>query len=108
MCEAVQQHIEEHSLGPDDLLFPLWMFAYVRPESVRAIQAQDDGELLPPLVSRTGITYEHGTLGARYTMNCHCPKVQGVRQRLPAPVAAQADRQARGGRGATQRAYLVA
>jgi integrase len=25
-------------------------------------------------VSQTGITYEHGTLGARYTLNCHCSK----------------------------------
>ena len=74
MCEALQQHVEEHRLGPDDLLFPLWMFAYVRPESVRAIQAQDGEEMLPPLVSTAGITYEHGTLGARYTMDCHCPK----------------------------------
>ena len=74
MCEAVQQHIEEYSLGPDDLLFPLWMFAFVRPQSIRAIQAQEDEEALPPLVSKTGVTHEHGTLGARYTLNCHCPK----------------------------------
>jgi site-specific recombinase XerD len=25
-------------------------------------------------VSKTGVVYEHGTLGARYTMNCRCRK----------------------------------
>ena len=74
MCEAVQQHIEEYVLGPDDLLFPLWMFAYVRPATVRAIQAEQEDQPLPPLVSKTGLVYEHGTMGGRYTMNCHCDK----------------------------------
>ena len=74
MCKAVKEHIEEYNLGPDDLLFPLWMFAYVRPENASAAQAQDDEETLPPLVSPTGIVYEHGTMCARYMLNCHCPK----------------------------------
>jgi integrase len=67
MCQGVQEHIEEYGLGPQDLLFPQWMFAYQRPPSV-----SDDEEELAPLVSARGIVYEHGTMGARYTMNCHC------------------------------------
>jgi integrase len=70
MCQAVQEHIEEYGLGPDDLLFPQWMFAYVRSSPIPA----DDDEHLPPLVSKAGIVYEHGTKGARYSMNCHCRK----------------------------------
>jgi integrase len=70
MCQAVQDHIEEYSLGADDLLFPQWMFAYM-PSSPITV---DDDEDLPPLVSATGIIHEHGTKGARYTMNCHCSK----------------------------------
>jgi integrase len=70
MCQAVQEHIEEYSLGPDDLLFPQWMFAYVRSIPVVA----DDDENLPPLVSKTGIVHQHGTMGARYAMNCRCAK----------------------------------
>ena len=69
MCQAVQEHIEEYGLGPDDLLFPQWMFAYVR-----SALFCDDDEYLPPLVSKAGIVYEHGTKGARYSMNCHCRK----------------------------------
>jgi integrase len=69
MCQAVQEHIEEYGLGPDDLLFPQWMFAYLRSSPVPA-----DDEHLPPLVSKAGIVYEHGTKGARYSMNCHCGK----------------------------------
>ena len=30
VCQAVQEHIEEYGLGSEDLLFPQWMFAYVR------------------------------------------------------------------------------
>lgn len=30
-CVAVQEHIEEHGIGEDEILFPLWMFAYRRP-----------------------------------------------------------------------------
>lgn len=69
MSQAVQEHIEEYGLGPDDLLFPQWMFAYARFSPVPA-----DDEALPPLVSATGHVHEHGTMGARYTMNCHCSK----------------------------------
>jgi integrase len=70
MCQAVQTHIEEYGLGPDDLLFPQWMFAYVRSTPIPA----DDDENLPPLVSKTGVVHEHGTMGARYAMNCHCAR----------------------------------
>jgi integrase len=70
MCQAVEEHIEEYGLGPDDLLFPQWMFAYFRSSPVPT----DDEENLPPLVSKTGIVHEHGTMGARYAMNCHCGK----------------------------------
>ena len=70
MCVAVQEHIEEYGLGPEDLLFPQWMFAYVRSNPVLV----SDDEDLPPLVSKSGAVYEHGTKGARYSMNCHCAK----------------------------------
>ena len=70
MCAAVQEHIEEYGLGPDDLLFPQWMFAYIRSSPV--LVSDDEG--LPPLVSKSGAVYEHGTKGARYSMNCHCGK----------------------------------
>ena len=70
MCHAVQEHIEEYSLGPEDLLFPQWMFAYVR----SSLMSADDEENLPALVSKTGIVHEHVTMGARYAMNCHCGK----------------------------------
>jgi integrase len=33
-----------------------------------------DDEDLPPLVSKSGAIYEHGTKGARYSMDCHCAK----------------------------------
>jgi integrase len=69
MCVAVQEHIEKYGLGPEDLLFPLWMFAYVRSAPVVPVD-----ENLPPLVSNSGIVYEHGSKGARYSMNCHCGK----------------------------------
>jgi integrase len=70
MCVAVQDHIEEYGLGSEDLLFPQRMFAYVR--SAPAVAGDDEN--LPPLVSKTGIVHEHGTMGARYAMNCHCAK----------------------------------
>ena len=69
-CVAVQEHIEEYGLGAEDLLFPQWMFAYVRSAPVVVSEDED----LPPLVSNSGAVYEHGTKGARYSMNCHCPK----------------------------------
>jgi hypothetical protein len=34
----------------------------------------DDDEHLPPLVSKAGVVYEHGTKGGRYSMDCHCMK----------------------------------
>jgi integrase len=70
MCQAVQEHIEAYGLDPDDLLFPQWMFAYVRSSPIPTA----DDEHLPPLVSKAGTVYEHGTKGARYSMNCHCRK----------------------------------
>jgi integrase len=70
MCQAVQEHVEEYGLGQDNLLFPQWMFAYVRSTPV----VVDDDANLPPLVSKSGAVYEHGTKGARYSMNCHCGK----------------------------------
>jgi Phage integrase family len=70
MCVAVQEHIEEYRLGPEDLLFPQWMFAYVRSSPVLVADDED----LPPLVSKSGAVYEHGTKGARYSMDCHCAK----------------------------------
>jgi len=70
MCVAVQEHIEEYGLGAEDLLFPQWMFAYVRSSPVLVA----DNEDLPPLVSKSGAVYEHGTKGARYSMDCHCAK----------------------------------
>src|SRR4029077_10847183 len=54
MCVAVQEHIEEYSLGPEDLLFPQWMFAYVRSSPVLVTDTED----LPPLVSKSGAVYE--------------------------------------------------
>lgn len=70
MCVAVQEYIEEYDIGPEDLLFPQWMFAYVRSSPVLVAGDED----LPPLVSKSGAVYEHGTTGARYSMNCHCGK----------------------------------
>jgi integrase len=70
MCHALQEHIEEYGLGPDDLLFPQWMFAYSRSGPVLACDEED----LPPLVSKSGIVHEHGTKGARYSMKCYCGK----------------------------------
>ena len=62
---------EEYGLSADDLLFSQWMLAYLRSSPVPA----DDDEHLPPLVSKAGIVYEHGTKGARYSMNCHCRRM---------------------------------
>jgi integrase len=33
-----------------------------------------DDEDFPALVSKSGAIYEHGTKGARYSMDCHCGK----------------------------------
>ncbi|WP_460364876.1 hypothetical protein [Actinocorallia lasiicapitis] len=62
--------IEEHNVADDDLLFPQWMFAYQR-ITTPSTPAE---EPLPPLVSKTGLIYEHGTKSARYGMNCTCRK----------------------------------
>lgn len=32
----------------------------------------DGQEVLPPIISSSGKVYEHGTQGARFTMNCYC------------------------------------
>jgi site-specific recombinase XerD len=46
------------------------MFAFRRPGTgVTVLEAE---EMPPPLVSGTGKVYEHGTMGARFVMNCHC------------------------------------
>ena len=70
MAAMIREHIEENQIGEADLLFPQWMFAFRRPSTGKTVL---EGEELPePLVSATGKVYEHGTLGARFTMNCHC------------------------------------
>ena len=70
MATMIQTHIEVNGLGSDDLLFPQWMFAYRRPST--GLTVVEGEEMPPPLVSATGKTYEHGTMGARFTMHCHC------------------------------------
>lgn len=70
MCAMVQDHIQEYNIADEDLLFPQWMFAWRR-ASTGSITL-DNEEKLPPLVSASGKVYEHGTMGARFTMNCHC------------------------------------
>jgi integrase len=70
MAEMIREHIEEHGIGEEDLLFPQWMFAFRRPSTGKTVLA---GEEIPsPLVSPSGKIHEHGTMGARFTMNCHC------------------------------------
>src|SRR5689334_4877687 len=80
MCVAAQEHIEEYGLGPEDLLFPQWMFAYVRSSPVLVA----DDEALPPLVSNSDAVYEHGTKGPVLD-ELPLREVQGVCRRLPAP-----------------------
>ncbi|GAA0968559.1 site-specific integrase [Actinocorallia libanotica] len=70
MCVSLQDHIEEHSIGPEDLLFPHWMFAYQKDHAA----AETEEEELPPLVSKSGLIYQHGTKAARYGMKCTCTK----------------------------------
>lgn len=70
MATMIREHIEEHQIGDDDLLFPQWMFAYRRPSTGQTVVSDED--ILPPIVSPSGKKYEHGTMGARFTMNCHC------------------------------------
>jgi integrase len=70
MATMIREHIDQYQVGDEDLLFPQWMFAFRRPSTGKTVL---EGEELPePLVSATGKVYEHGTLGARFTMNCHC------------------------------------
>ena len=47
------------------------MFAYRRPST--GLTIVEGEEMPPPLVSESGKVYEHGTMGARFTMHCHCP-----------------------------------
>jgi hypothetical protein len=66
----IREHIEEHQIGDEELLFPLWMFTYRRAST--GVTTVTGEEMPAPLVSATGKVYEHGTMGARFTMNCHC------------------------------------
>jgi integrase len=70
MAAMIRDHIEENQIGDEDLLFPQWMFAFRRPST--GVTALEGEEMPPPLTSVTGKVYEHGTMGARFTMNCHC------------------------------------
>jgi site-specific recombinase XerD len=70
MATMIREHIEEHQIGDEELLFPLWMFTYRRPST--GVTTVTGEEMPAPLVSATGKVYEHGTMGARFTMNCHC------------------------------------
>jgi integrase len=70
MARMIREHIEEHQIGGEELLFPLWMFTFRRASTGMTAVAGE--ELPPPLVNGTGKAYEHGTMGARFTMNCHC------------------------------------
>jgi hypothetical protein len=47
------------------------MFAYRQPGTGKTMIEGE--EMPPPIVSATGKVYEHGTMGAQFTMNCHCP-----------------------------------
>jgi hypothetical protein len=71
MATMILEHIEEHQIGDEELLFPLWMFTYRRASTGTTTVTGE--EMPPPLVGATGKVYEHGTMGARFTMNCHCP-----------------------------------
>jgi hypothetical protein len=70
MARMIREHIEEHQIANEDLLFPLWMFTFRRASTGLTVVAGE--EIPPPLVSPTGKVYEHGTMGARFTMKCHC------------------------------------
>ncbi|WP_018655650.1 tyrosine-type recombinase/integrase [Actinomadura flavalba] len=69
-ASMVRAHIEEHDIKSDDLLFPQWMFAYRRPST--GVTLIDNEEIPPPIISSTGKAYHHGTMGARFTMDCRC------------------------------------
>jgi integrase len=70
MAVVIREHIEENEIGDNDLLFPRWLFAFRRPST--GVTMLEGEEMPPPLVSGTGKVYEHGTMGARFVMNCHC------------------------------------
>jgi integrase len=82
LCAGIADHIAEYDLGPDDILFPQWMFAYrrslIQPSSdqSQSIPGQRIGEAepakLPPISTPTGVVHEHGTMGARFGLNCKC------------------------------------
>jgi hypothetical protein len=72
MTAMIRQHIEENQIGNEDLLFPQWMFAFRRPSTGATVLKGE--EMPPPLTSASGKIYEHGTMGARFTMNCHCDR----------------------------------
>lgn len=60
----------ENQISDEDLLFPQWMFAFRRPGTGMTVLVDED--MLLPLISTSGKVYEHGTMGARFVMNCHC------------------------------------
>jgi integrase len=70
MTAMIRQHIEENQIGNENLLFPQWMFAFRR--SSTGVTLLEGEQMPPPLISASGKIYEHGTMGARFTMNCHC------------------------------------
>jgi integrase len=82
LCVDIQEHIEEYQLSPDSLLFPQWMFAYRR--SSTEPPGEEEIEKLPPISTPTGVVHEHGTMGARFGLNCkcyHCRKFAAEYQR---------------------------
>jgi site-specific recombinase XerD len=70
MASMIREHIEENQISDEDLLFPQWMFAFRRPSTGKTVLEGE--EMLPPIASPAGKVYEHGTMGARFVMNCHC------------------------------------
>jgi hypothetical protein len=66
----IREHIQEYNIGDEDLIFPQWMFAFRRPGT--GLTVIDGEELPPPIIGPSGKIYEHGTLGARFTMKCYC------------------------------------
>lgn len=70
MTEMIRSHIAEHGIGGEELLFPQWMFAFRRPST--GVTLVEGAEIPAPLVGPSGKVYEHGTMGARFTMYCKC------------------------------------
>ena len=87
MATMILEHIEEHQIGDRGTAVPV-----VDVHLSSGQHRRDDvtgEEMLPPLVGATGKVYEHGTMGARFTMNCHCPHCKAyaawyARERLAA------------------------